>query len=131
MMNRDKLYIVSGTVVFIITFILLLFVTELSIIRITGIALLVSLASDVVIIFDNDRRNTAPDAKFHHRNELVGEIAQVLEEFRIESGSYTGKINIRGETWDARSSTRELKPGDRVRIIDRTGMTFTVERYGS
>ena len=127
-MSRDKLYLVSGTAVFITSFILLLITTDLSIIRIAGIAFLISIVSDVTIIFDNERRNTAPDAKFHHRNELVGEIAQVLEEFEVEGDMQTGKIIIRGETWRARSSDPGLTRGDRVRIIDRTGMIFTVEK---
>lgn len=127
-MNRDKIYIVSGTVIFITTVILLLFFTDLSILSITGIVFLVSIASDIIIVIDNDRRNTAPDAKFHHRNELVGEIAHVLEEFRAENGICAGKIKIRGETWNARSGNGDLKPGDKVRIIDRAGMIFTVEK---
>ena len=127
-MSRDKIYLVSGTAVFITSFILLLITTDLSVIRIAGIAFLISIVSDVTIIFDNERRNTAPDAKFHHRNELVGEIAQVLEEFEVEGDMQTGKIIIRGETWRARSSDPGLTRGDRVRIIDRTGMIFTVEK---
>ena len=127
-MSRDKLYLVSGTAVFITSFILLLITTDLSVIRIAGIAFLISIVSDVTIIFDNERRNTAPDAKFHHRNELVGEIAQVLEEFEVEGDMQTGKIIIRGETWRARSTDPGLTRGDRVRIIDRTGMIFTVEK---
>ena len=127
-MSRDKIYLVSGTAVFITSFILLLITTDLSVIRIAGIAFLISIVSDVTIIFDNERRNTAPDAKFHHRNELVGEIAQVLEEFEVEGDMQTGKIIIRGETWRARSTDPGLTRGDRVRIIDRTGMIFTVEK---
>ena len=130
-MSRDKVYLVSGIAVFVAVFILLLLTTDWSIISITGIAFLISIVSDVTIIFDNERRNTAPDAKFHHRNELVGEIAQVLETFRAEGDVQTGKIIIRGETWRARSGDPDLTHGDQVRIIDRTGMTFTVERYGN
>ena len=131
-MTRDSLYIVSGIAVFITAFILLTLITDYSVLKVSGIAFLLSIASDVIIIFDNERRNNAPDAKLHHRNELVGETARVLEEFRIDDGGICrGKIKIRGETWNARSSEPDLKPGDRVRIIDRTGMTFTVERHGS
>ena len=127
-MSRDSLYLVSGITVFVTAFILLFLATDLSLARIAVIAFLISIASDAVIILDNERRNAAPDAKFHHRNELVGEFAEVLEEFRIEGDIHTGKITIRGETWRARSSVPDLKPGDPVRIIDRVGMTFTVER---
>ena len=127
-MSRDSLYIVSGIAVFIITFILLLLMTDFTVIKIAGIAFLASIASDVIIIYDNEKRNTGPDAKLNHRNELVGEIAQVLEEFRPENSISTGKIKIRGETWNARSTDMDLKPGDPVRIIDRTGMTFTVTK---
>ena len=130
-MTRDSLYLVSGIAVFIITFILLLLITDISVTHIAAISFLASIASDVIIIIDNDRRNTAADAKFHHRNELVGEIAQVLEEFRPEGNVRSGKIIIRGETWRAKSSDPDLTPGDRVRITDRTGMTFTVKRYGN
>lgn len=127
-MTRDSLYLVSGITVFIIAFILLLLITDLSLVRIIGISFLLSVASDAIIILDNEKRNAAPDAKFHHRNELVGEIAQVQEIFRVEGDTAAGKIRIRGETWKARSDDPDLQAGDRVRIIDRVGMTFTVEK---
>jgi len=127
-MSRDSLYIISGIAVFITVFVLLLLMSDYSVIKICVIAFLASIASDVIIIYDNEKRNSGPDAKLHHRNELVGETARVLEEFRSENGISAGKIKIRGETWNARSSEGDLKPGDPVRIIDREGMTFTVKK---
>ena len=128
LINRDNIHLFTGITVFILAFILLYYFTSLTVIDIFGVALLLSIASDVTVIIDNERRNSAADAKFYHRNELVGEIACVVEEFRPGEGAHTGKIEIRGEKWRARSRDQGLTTGDQVRIIDRTGMTFTVTK---
>lgn len=127
-LSRDQFYLVLGIAVFIVTAIILYFFTRLSILWVLAIATLVSIASDIIIVIDNERRNKAPDAKFHHRNELVGEMGTVIEDFITEQAGYTGKIEINSEKWKARCDQEPLKQGDQVRIIDRQGMTFTVVR---
>ena len=128
-MSRDNIYLLLGVVIFIVAFIVLSATTDMSFLSIFAIAILVSIASDILIVFDNDRRNAAPDAKLHHRNELVGDTARVLEEFQpAASGLYTGKIEIHGEQWQASSFEPDLQCGDQVRIIDRTGMIFMVKK---
>lgn len=125
-MKRDTLYLIIGIAVFLVSAVVLLISTDLSLAMVIVIAFLISIASDIVIVIDNERRNTAADAKFHHRNELVGESACVLEDFRLINDRYAGTIEIRGERWKAVSQDGELSAGDRVTVIDRTGMTFTV-----
>lgn len=126
--NRENFHLFTGITVFILAFILLYFFTSLTGIDIFGTALLLSVASDVIVVIENERRNSAADAKFYHRNELVGEIACVVEEFRPGDGTHIGKVEIRGERWQACSMDQDLKSGDRVTIMDRTGMTFTVKK---
>lgn len=126
--NKETINLFTGITVFILAFILLYIFTSLTVIDIFGTALLLSIASDVIVAIDNERRNSAADAKFHHRNELVGEIACVVEGFHPGEDVHTGKIEIRGEQWQACSGDQDLTAGDRVRIIDRTGMTFTVKK---
>lgn len=127
-MTRENLYLVFGIIIFILSAIILMIATDLSLTRIFFIAIIISIASDILIVFDNDRRNTAADAKFHHKNELVGEFAYVLEEFKSDKNKNYGKIEINGENWNACSSEPNLQAGDKVRIIDRTGMTFAVKK---
>ena len=127
-MSRDSLYLLLGVVIFVTAFIILFVTTDLSFLSIFAIAFLLSIVSDILIVFDNDRRNAGPDAKFHHRNELVGETATVTEDFQADSGMYCGRIGIHGELWRACSLEPDLRIGDEVRIIDRTSMTFTVKK---
>ncbi|MBF8269680.1 MAG: NfeD-like C-terminal, partner-binding [Gammaproteobacteria bacterium] len=128
-MSRDNLYLLLGVVIFITAFIVLALTTELSFTVKFGIAILITIASDILIVIDNEHRNAAPDAKLHHRNELVGETAHVQEGFQpAASGLYSGKIEIHGEHWQASSFEPDLRSGDQVRIIDRTGMTFMVKK---
>lgn len=128
-MTRDNFYLVLGIAVFLVSFLVLYLFTELSIIWDLIIAFLISIASDIVIVVDNERRNTAPDAKFHHKNELVGETATVAEDFIMDNGTYTGRVEIHNEKWKARSHKGILKRDDPVRIIDRKGMIFIVEKF--
>jgi membrane-bound serine protease (ClpP class) len=53
--------------------------------------------------------------------ELVGTAAQVLW---WDNGE--GDVQARGERWHARSNAA-LEPGDRVRVVDRRGLTLVVE----
>ena len=126
--NRDLVYCLVGIIFFVVSAVLLYFLTELSLLEIIIIAFLVSLASDILIIIDNDIRNRAPDAKFHHRNELVGENAVVVHDFAPAGNGYHGKIRVFGESWKACSTVPGLVTGDVVLIIDRNAMMFTVEK---
>jgi membrane protein implicated in regulation of membrane protease activity len=130
-MNRDTLYLIIGGVVFAVAVIVLYLATDWSPLRILIAATLLSIASDILIVFDNERRNAAPDAKFHHRNELVGKIATAIEAFQPGAAISAGIIEIHGERWRARANEPGLKSGDRVRIIDRDGMTLIVEKWRS
>ena len=127
-MSRDQFYLVFGIAVFVVTAVILYFFTQLPIIWNLAIATLVSIASDIVIVIDNERRNKTPDAKFHHRNELVGETATVIENFTRDEDIFSGKIEINNEKWKASCRQEPLEQGDRVRIIDRQGMIFIVVR---
>ena len=127
-MSRDNIYVLLGIAVFVAAFVVLFLFTDLSLIMICIAAILISLVSDVLIVVDNEMRNAAPDAKFHHRNELVGEVALVVDGFRPEGDMIKGKIEVKGEKWNACSHETELNPGDQVRLIDRNEMTFTVEK---
>lgn len=127
-MTRENLYVVIGIIIFIVSAVFLFIATDLSLTRVFVIAIIISITSDILIAFDNDRRNAAVDAKFHHKNELVGEFAYVLEEFKSDENENCGKIEINGEKWIASSNETGLLTGDKVRIIDRTGMTFIVEK---
>ena len=126
--NREVLYCIVGAVVFLFSAAALYMFTDLSVLMVIITAAVMSLASDILIVLDNDLRNRAPDAKFHQRNELVGESAEVLEDFSVQGDHYHGRIEVRGETWQACSVEAGLQRGEPVMIVDRTGMMFTVSR---
>lgn len=57
-------------------------------------------------------------------DELIGQVALVSEKI---SGNKTGKVELRGAQWNARSSDgRDLAPGVRCRIERVEGLTFFV-----
>lgn len=55
--------------------------------------------------------------------EAVGKPAEVIEEISPEN---PGRIKYQGTSWKAVSYTETFKPGDRVRIIEKENLTFTV-----
>lgn len=54
--------------------------------------------------------------------EMVGEQGRAMEP--IEP---TGKVRVRGEWWNARSQAGPIQEGQRVRVVERDGLTLTVE----
>lgn len=57
---------------------------------------------------------------------LLGEGAVAREEFEQDGARYAGTVWTRGEYWKA-ASTGPVKPGERLRVRDREGMTLIVE----
>ena len=59
------------------------------------------------------------------RDDLPTELALVVSEF---DGAGAGQVRIRGETWQARSSSIGFRPtmGSRVRVVNRDGLTLIV-----
>ena len=53
--------------------------------------------------------------------ELVGATGEVLEGF-----TGTGRVHVHGEEWQARAAA-PLKPGQKIRVVSRDGLTLTVE----
>lgn len=61
----------------------------------------------------------------HLRDDLPTELALVVSEF---DGAGAGQVRVRGETWQARSSSIGFRPmlGSRVRVVNRDGLTLIV-----
>ncbi len=55
---------------------------------------------------------------------MLGEVGEV-----IEFGGGRGRVKVRGEIWFC-ISDEELKPGERVVVVGRDGLTLKVRRYG-
>ncbi len=66
-----------------------------------------------------------------HRQKVVsGEAAMIGSAGQVLTWSGTdGEVHVHGEHWRARSAGR-LRPGQRVRVIGRDGLTLTVEPEG-
>ncbi|MBZ0147627.1 MAG: hypothetical protein K8F62_08820 [Pseudorhodoplanes sp.] len=58
--------------------------------------------------------------------ELLKSKGVVIDWQDRDDDAGTGHIRIQGEIWNARAA-RNLRPGDRVRIVSRDGLTLTVE----
>jgi membrane-bound serine protease (ClpP class) len=66
----------------------------------------------------------------HRRKVVSGEAAMIGSAGEVLTWSEThGEVHVHGEHWRARSAGL-LKPGQRVRVIGRDGLTLTVEPEG-
>lgn len=61
---------------------------------------------------------------------FLGETATATEDFHPENGVYMGMVLMQGELWTAIAST-SIQDGYSVRVIDRSGLTLTVEPLAS
>ena len=89
-----------------------------------------SIVGDIVLAiafeaFAPSRVTLAPGEK-RHRHDSLDEVATVVSGFDASSD---GKVRIRGETWMARcrhDSALTLASGDRVRVLERDGLTLLI-----
>lgn len=130
-MNLNKniiiLLTVVGLLVFATAFYFGQFVLNIGILPTITIAIVLTIGSDILTAVANDRFNKSPDAKLYQRNELVGETGKVITDFLPQEDFYVGRIEVRNESWNAKTSIDSLKEDDEVYIKDRDGMFLIVD----
>jgi membrane protein implicated in regulation of membrane protease activity len=95
---------------------------QLILFSVLSVASLLLFRDALVQHFQGDPRATEID-------QLVGEVAIVLEE--LPPGA-VGKVELRGTTWSARTSTGALLPrGTRCRVTSVDGLTLSVAPEGA
>ncbi len=91
---------------------------QLSVFLVSSVVLLIMLRSYLQKLFGI---NTVTD--MDEQDEFIGQEGVVVREI---SGTNPGKIELNGTTWDARSSEK-ISVGERVKIVGRQSIKFTVE----
>ncbi|MEZ4413654.1 MAG: NfeD family protein [Gemmatimonadales bacterium] len=95
---------------------------QLILFSVLSVASLLLFRDALVQHFQGDPRATEID-------QLVGEVAIVIEE--LPPGA-VGKVELRGTTWSARTSTGALLPrGTRCRVTSVDGLTLSVAPEGA
>ena len=88
---------------------------------------LLTAVADIFLAIANERFNKQPDAKFHQRNEPVGDDGVVVDRFTPDDTGSRGRVRVQGQTWRARCSSGVLfASGEKVKVTDRHGLTLVV-----
>ena len=87
--------------------------------------LLVTVAGDFVLAWENERAIAAGKVKLH--NEIIGGVAVASEEFLEQEGKFHGKIRVGSECWAAVSQS-PISTGAQVRVSGRDGLVLHVEK---